>query len=126
MDAVLTAIAWRRATIIEHSHREWMDSTDGDPGYWKTVWREGRVVAAGGDSQDGLYWAEFSLWPHERVGYKTESYTGTFEVVDDVADADKAHQATFGEGQWRELKVGHTYRLEFGVFGRVRKVSQLT
>ena len=125
------AVAWRRATIIEHSQREWVPPSGGGdnftPGHWKTVWREGRVVATGGDSQDGLYWAEFSLWPNERVGQQTESYTGSFEVTDDSAtDAEKARNANFGEEQWRELKVGHTYHLEFGVFGRVRKVSQLT
>ena len=147
VDAVLTAIAWRRATIIEHSRWELTVSPNEPSGWRQTrnirlirddfrgdqweyehlVWGEGRVVASGGDSQEGLNWAEFSLWPNERVGKKTESYTGTFEVVDDSAtDADKVHQATFDEQPWRELKVGHTYRLEFGVLGRVRKVNQVT
>jgi hypothetical protein len=63
----------------------------------KTVWREGRVVATGGDSQSDVRWAEFSLWPNERVGRQTESYTAIFEATDDGVDvADRVLEAKLG------------------------------
>jgi hypothetical protein len=132
VDAILTAVAWRRATIIEHSHQETVQVSDPNPnsnGYTtyhtevRTVWREGRVVSAGGDSQSDVHWAEFSLWPHERVGRQTQSYIAIFEATDDSVDhADRVLEAKLHEATWRTLTVGATYQLAFGVLGRVRHV----
>jgi hypothetical protein len=127
IDAVLVAVAWRRETIIEHGHEvteHWVD-TDGIPcTKVKTVWQEGRVVATSGDSQAGVRWAEFSLWPNERVRKQTETYTATFQAMDDsVDDADKAIEADLHESLWRTLTVSATYRLEFGVLGHVHHVT---
>jgi hypothetical protein len=129
VDAVLTAVSWRRATIIEHSHRELVEvpnAGEGNTGTHteeRTVWREGRVVASGGDSQSDVHWVEFSLWPNERVGKQTESYTAIFKATDDsVAEADKVIEAKLHEKTWQTLRIGATYQLEFGILGHVHHV----
>jgi hypothetical protein len=125
VDATLTAVGWRRATIIEHSHQEMVEVGGPDDRHWqeRTVWRDGRVISAGGDSQSDVRWAEFSLFPNERVGRQTQSYTAIFEATDDSVDhADRVLEAKLHEATWRTLTVGATYQLEFGVLGRVRHV----
>ena len=129
VDATLLAVAWRRETIIEHSHRELVEVPNagaGNTGHHleeKTVWREGRVVSARGDSQSDVHWTEFSLWPNERVGKQTQSYTAVFEATDDsVADTDRVIEASLHEDVWRTLTVGATYQLEFGILGHVHRV----
>jgi len=123
VDAVLTAVSWRRATIIQHSHMEWVSGDAKSPGRWEKVWTDSRVVASFGDSQDGVYWAEWSLWPDEREHKQTQSYTALFTAVDDaVPEAEREITAKLHEDVWRSLRVGATYVLEFGVLGRVRTV----
>ena len=127
-DAVLTAVGWRRATIIEHSHREMVEvpnagNNTGTHLEERTVWREGRVISTGGNSQADVRWAEFSLFPNERVGRQTQSYTAIFEATDDsVEAADKMIEAKLHESVWRTLTVGATYQVEFGILGHVRHV----
>ena len=142
VDAVLTAVAWRRSTTLQHA--DWRpESSDTKPHgdnvrnvhwggqgvgdepwkYEERHWREGRVVETSGDSQEGVHWAEFSLWPEERVHRQTESYTATFSAVDDsVPEDEKTIQAELHEDVWRTLSVGTTYRLELNVLGHVRHV----
>jgi hypothetical protein len=127
VDAVLTAVAWQRATIIEHRHQEMVEVPDAQgPGYHldrRTVWREGRVVSSSGVSQSDVHWTEFSLFPEERVGKQTQSYTAIFEATDDsVAAADRVIEANLHEDVWRTLTVGATYQLEFGLLGHVHRV----
>jgi hypothetical protein len=126
VDAILTAVSWRRETTIQHSHMEWVPGDGGShptPGHWQQVWTDGRVVASSGDSQEGLHWTEFSLWPQERVHKQTETYTAAFTAVDDAVPEDEREiTAHLHQDVWQSLRVGSTYTLEFNILGHVHSV----
>jgi hypothetical protein len=123
VDAVLTAVSWRRETIIQHSHMEWVSGGPRDPGHYQKVWTDGRVVASSGEGQENLHWEEFSLWPHERVHKQNETYTALFrEIGDAMPESGLEVSAHLHLDVWQSLQVGATYSLEFNLLGHVHAV----